>query len=124
MSCWCCGRPSMARIAYTWWSRSAARSWPGCALDPRIPRDLETILMKAIEKDPRQRYPSANDLAEDLRRYLADEPIRARRIGPLERHGLTNRDSRGHAALIRFSKRGNHDRTHRRTAAGTERSRA
>ena len=56
-------------------------------LDPRIPRDLETIIMKAIEKDPRRRYPSAEALAEDLRRYLADEPIRARRIGPLERLG-------------------------------------
>jgi WD40 repeat protein/serine/threonine protein kinase len=60
-------------------------------LDPRIPRDLETILMKAIEKDPRRRYPSADDLAEDLRRYLADEPIRARRIGPVERLGRWGR---------------------------------
>src|SRR5262249_56768316 len=45
-------------------------------VDPRIPRDLETILMKAIEKDPRRRYSSADDLAEDLRCYLADEPIK------------------------------------------------
>jgi hypothetical protein len=60
-------------------------------LDPRIPRDLETILMKAIEKDPRRRYASADDLAEDLRRYLADEPIRARRIGSLERLGRWGR---------------------------------
>jgi WD40 repeat protein/serine/threonine protein kinase len=54
-------------------------------IDPRIPRDLETILMKAIEKEPRRRYPSAEALASDLRRFLADEPIQARRIGPLER---------------------------------------
>jgi hypothetical protein len=54
-------------------------------LDSRIPRDLETILMKAIEKDPKRRYPAADDLAEDLRRYLADEPINARRINPVER---------------------------------------
>jgi hypothetical protein len=60
-------------------------------LDPRIPRDLETILIKAIEKDPRRRYASANDLAEDLRRYLADEPIKARRIGPLEQLGRWGR---------------------------------
>src|SRR5439155_10966092 len=53
-------------------------------LDPRIPRDLETIIMKAIEKDPRRRYASAEALAGDLRRYLADEPIQARRIGLLE----------------------------------------
>jgi WD40 repeat protein/serine/threonine protein kinase len=60
-------------------------------LDPRIPRDLETILMKSIEKDPRRRYPKADDLAADLRRYLADEPIQARRIGPLERLGRWGR---------------------------------
>jgi WD40 repeat protein/serine/threonine protein kinase len=60
-------------------------------LDPRIPRDLETILMKAIEKDPKRRYASADALAEDLRRYLADEPIKARRIGPLERLGRWGR---------------------------------
>ncbi|MCI0464779.1 MAG: serine/threonine protein kinase [Gemmataceae bacterium] len=46
-----------------------------CALDPRIPRDLETLLMKAIEKDPRRRYASADDLAEDLRRYTAAPPV-------------------------------------------------
>jgi serine/threonine protein kinase len=60
-------------------------------VDSRIPRDLETILMKAIEKDPRRRYASAEALEEDLRRYLADEPIQARRIGPLERLGRWGR---------------------------------
>jgi WD40 repeat protein/serine/threonine protein kinase/tetratricopeptide (TPR) repeat protein len=55
------------------------------ALDPAIPRDLETIVLKAIDKDPRRRYASADDLAEDLRRFLADEPIRARRISWPER---------------------------------------
>jgi WD40 repeat protein/serine/threonine protein kinase len=60
-------------------------------IDPRIPRDLETILMKAIEKEPRRRYPSAEALAGDLRRFLADEPIQARRIGPLERLGRWGR---------------------------------
>jgi serine/threonine protein kinase len=60
-------------------------------LDARIPRDLETIIMKAIEKDPRRRYASAAALAEDLRRFLADEPIQARRIGPLERLGRWGR---------------------------------
>jgi WD40 repeat protein len=47
--------------------------------------------MKAIEKDPRRRYPSAEALAGDLRRFLADEPIQARRIGPLERLGRWGR---------------------------------
>jgi WD40 repeat protein/serine/threonine protein kinase len=60
-------------------------------LEPRIPRDLETIVMKAIEKDPRRRYSSAEELASDLRRFLADEPIQARRIGPLERLGRWGR---------------------------------
>src|SRR5262249_43946041 len=53
--------------------------------DPRIPRDLETVVLKAIEKDPARRYASADALAEDLRRVLADEPVRARRIGSPER---------------------------------------
>ena len=54
------------------------------SIDPRVPRDLETIVLKAIEKDPRARYASADALAEDLRRFLDDEPIRARRVGAPE----------------------------------------
>ncbi len=54
-------------------------------IDPRIPRDLETIVLKAIEKDPRGRYPSADAMGEDLRRFLADEPIVARPLRPWER---------------------------------------
>lgn len=48
-------------------------------IDPTIPRDLETIVLKAIEKEPGRRYSLAEDLAEDLRRFLADRPIQARR---------------------------------------------
>jgi serine/threonine protein kinase/tetratricopeptide (TPR) repeat protein len=55
------------------------------SLDPQIPRDLETVVLRATEKDPRRRYPSADDLAEDLRRFLADEPVRARRVGLIDR---------------------------------------
>jgi eukaryotic-like serine/threonine-protein kinase len=49
------------------------------ALEPALSRDLETIVCKAIAKEPSSRYPSAHEFSEDLRRYLADEPIRARR---------------------------------------------
>ncbi len=50
------------------------------SLDGRIPRDLETIVLKAIEKDPKARYHSAEAMGEDLRRFLADEPIVARPV--------------------------------------------
>jgi serine/threonine protein kinase len=55
------------------------------SLDPRIPRDLETIVLKAIDKDPRGRYPTAAALGEDLQRFVEDRPIRARRINQAER---------------------------------------
>jgi serine/threonine protein kinase/WD40 repeat protein len=48
-------------------------------IDPRIPRDLETVVLKCLAKDPHERYPSAEALAEDLQRFLADRPVRARR---------------------------------------------
>ncbi len=48
-------------------------------LDRRVPRDLETVVLKAIAKEPKKRYQTAEDLAEDLRRFLADRPILARR---------------------------------------------
>jgi serine/threonine protein kinase/WD40 repeat protein len=54
-------------------------------LVPSLPRDLETIVLKAIARDPAQRYATARDLADDLRRFLDDLPIRARRATWAER---------------------------------------
>jgi serine/threonine protein kinase/WD40 repeat protein len=55
------------------------------AVDPSLRGDLETVVSKAIEKDPDRRYPSAAALAADLRRFLADEPIHARPTTRIER---------------------------------------
>jgi WD40 repeat protein/serine/threonine protein kinase len=55
-------------------------------IDRHIPRDLETVILKAIEKDPSRRYATADQLAEDLRRFLNDEPVLARRVGAAERY--------------------------------------
>jgi serine/threonine protein kinase/WD40 repeat protein len=56
-------------------------------VNPEVPRDMETIVLKASERDPARRYQSAGELAEDLRRFLEDRPIRARRASLCERAG-------------------------------------
>ena len=53
--------------------------------DRRIPRDLETLVVKALAKDPRDRFASAAELADELRRYLESRPIRSRPVGVAER---------------------------------------
>jgi serine/threonine protein kinase len=53
--------------------------------NPAVPRDLETIVLKAIAKDPSSRYTTAQEFAADLRRFMDGQPILARRPGPLER---------------------------------------
>src|SRR5262245_8117683 len=58
---------------------------PPQLIERRIPRDLETIVLKSLAKRPTDRYSSATALAEDLARFLNREPVRARRISPIGR---------------------------------------
>jgi tetratricopeptide (TPR) repeat protein/serine/threonine protein kinase len=67
--------------------------------DRRIPRDLETVILKAIDKDPRRRYQTADELAEDLRRFRDDEPVLARRTTAVERYARWARHNPGVAVL-------------------------
>jgi tetratricopeptide (TPR) repeat protein len=73
---------------------------PPSRLQAGIPRDLETICLKCLEKLPARRYAGALELAEDLRRFLAQQPIAARRAGRIERVVKWARRRPAAAALV------------------------
>jgi serine/threonine protein kinase len=71
---------------------------PPCDLDPSVPPELETIVLKALRKDPADRYGTAQDLADDLQRFLDGRPILARRPTPADRLRAW---SRRHPSIVR-----------------------
>ncbi len=66
---------------------------PPRKLAPSVPIDMQTICLKAMQKSPAERYASAGDMANDLRQFLGDMPIKARPVGPI---GRTTRYLRRH----------------------------
>ena len=72
---------------------------PPRLLDHRIPRDLETIVQKALAKDPRDRFGTADELASELQRFLENRPIRSRPISASERLWRWCKRNPGLAAL-------------------------
>ena len=66
-------------------------------IDRFVPRDLETILLKTLAKEPEARYATAGDLADDVRRFLEHRPVKARRPSVVER---TAKWARRHPAVV------------------------
>jgi serine/threonine protein kinase len=69
-------------------------------IDAAVPRDLETILLRAVSKEPAARYDTAAQLAEDLQRFLDQKPINARRSGPTNQLWRWARRNPSFTALI------------------------
>src|SRR5262245_33825532 len=68
-------------------------------VNPSVPRDLETVVLKAIARDPAHRYQTPAEMAEDLKRFVEDRPVRARRITNAERLWRWSRRNPGVAVL-------------------------
>jgi WD40 repeat protein len=76
---------------------------PPSRLQPKIPRDLDVVCLKCLHKAPSRRYASARELAEDLRRFQANEPIKARPVSAAERLWKWARRRPAAAALVAVS---------------------
>jgi tetratricopeptide (TPR) repeat protein len=63
----------------------SAEAVPPARLQPKVPRDLQTVCLKCLEKEPRKRYATAGALADDLRRFREGRPVVARPAGPARR---------------------------------------
>jgi hypothetical protein len=81
------GRPPFQAESLTALLRQVSETEPVAPriLNPSLPRDVETICLKCLEKEPHRRYASAEELAGELARFLGDQPIRARPANALEK---------------------------------------
>jgi WD40 repeat protein/serine/threonine protein kinase len=101
----CTGRPPF--LAESW---DATRDLvltqepvPPRRLQPKLPRDLQTICLKCLEKEPRKRFASALELADELRRFLDGKPIRSRPVSTMERVWSWTRRKPAMAGLTAFA---------------------